>query len=87
MKPYAFFPALILTLTFFGSIACSADLVAQSEPLDDSSITEVSYADTLPTSSLDRSVSSVSVPEPATFGLISIAIALGGGLMIRRKAD
>lgn len=32
-------------------------------------------------------VPSSSVPEPTTFGLIAMALAVGGGLIVRRKVD
>jgi hypothetical protein len=35
----------------------------------------------------EEKVPSSSVPEPTTFGLIAMVLAVGGGLMVRRKND
>ncbi len=35
----------------------------------------------------EHTVPTSSVPEPTTFGLIAMALAVGGGLIVRRKTD
>ena len=83
---------LILPLLFGLIFAISAvsvvfaDLVPGSNS-EKPAVTQVGYTENTDSSSTESFVPSVSVPEPATFGLISIALAVGGGLLVRRKVD
>ena len=85
---------LVLPLLFGLIFAISAvsvvfaDLVRETKTEESALITQVGFTDgaeELP--SPQSFVPSVSDPEPAMFGLISIALAVGGGLLIRRKVD
>ena len=79
--------ALLIGLTLFGSLAF-ADLVTEANRSSDTvEISTVSFTEAVDSTTLDSSASAVSVPEPAAFGLISIALAVGGGLLVRRKTD
>ena len=97
MNPLKIIAALVLLAIFSAntSIYCYSDDPVKKEavqPVDAAveagipSMTHVGFADGSPAEGAISDLP-VSVPEPATFGLISLALAVGGGLLIRRKSD
>ena len=83
---------LFAAISLSGVLAFSSSAVAEITD-EDKGITIVNPADLLEMEEShtvvleEEDVPSTSVPEPATFGVIAMAMAVGGGLMIRRKTD
>jgi hypothetical protein len=84
MKPDTFVPIVLLALCSWLAVPAAADIVVHgggSTPVADASPGEEGGS---PVVEADPAGSAV-VPEPATFGLISLGLAVGAGLLVRNK--
>jgi hypothetical protein len=84
MKPRLFCPiaALVIGLSVAGTLP--ADIVT-GESTGDSATTSAQKDTTDQESAEPAQRSFVVVPEPTMFGAVSLALAIGGGLLVRNK--
>lgn len=70
----------ILTATIFAAVASTATIATADIVVKKSDVAE-------PASEVevDASEQMISVPEPATFGILSVGLAVGCGLLVRNK--
>ncbi len=87
MRYILLFACMALTITLTSSIVADIVETQTTEASEDSDALQLDILAVADEEiSIDGNNTVVSVPEPATFGAISLALAVGGGLLIRRRA-
>ena len=88
MKRRFVIAAICIAAALFGGESVSAQEDVEAATIINNAIEhleDIAVDDSAPLE--DENKPSTSVPEPTTFGLIAMGLAVGGGLMVRRKTD
>ena len=87
MLPLRFSAAIFVLFSFSLCLACPADTVPNSETQASAQISEIDFVESEAAVTLEEDTESITVPEPATFGLITLGLAVAGGLLVRNRLE
>lgn len=74
------FIALFLTCVIYANAATFADVIQKENEQD--VVSDINYVEQAPPAETE-----IELKRPAAFGIIALAIAIGGGMLVRRKAN
>ena len=78
------FIALFLTCVIYANSATFADVIQKENEQD--VVSDVNYVERAPAANTEIEPTS-GIKRPAAFGIIALAIGIGGGMVVRRKAN
>ncbi|MGI9517394.1 MAG: PEP-CTERM sorting domain-containing protein [Pirellulaceae bacterium] len=84
-----FSAAIFFLVCFSFTSFVFADTVADDtdSQVDADQVAKIDFVDGIESGSLEEDAATISVPEPTTFGLITLGLAVAGGLLVRNRND